>query len=93
MPMIHKLFVACLCAALPPFSAQALVGGAAEDSSFASATLMVLHRGARGAGFCTGVVIAPDVVLTAAHCVGGAADTRVHFRDGDARPLLERPRA
>lgn len=47
---------------------------------------MVLHD--RG-GICSGVVIAPDVVLTAAHCVPAGAAVRVHFREGGQPVLLQ----
>lgn len=44
-------------------------------------------------GMCSAVVIAPDVVLTAAHCVTGASDHRVHFRGDDGTPVLIGPKA
>ena len=49
---------------------------------------MVLKREGNAAGFCSGVVVAPDAVLTAAHCAGALADTRVHFRDARGQPVL-----
>jgi hypothetical protein len=42
-------------------------------------------------GVCTAVVLAPDVVLTAAHCVAGAAEHRVHYRQPDGSPALVVP--
>lgn len=89
MRIAKKIMIACLCAPLTGAGAQALVGAAAEDNSFAATTLMVLQRGARGSGFCTGVVVARNVVLTAAHCVGSAQDTRVHFREGGGRQTTQ----
>ena len=68
--------------------AFALVGPAGDGGAFAPYTLMVLKRSTRGAGFCSGVVVARDVVLTAAHCVGSADDTRLHFRDGGGAPAI-----
>ena len=44
-------------------------------------------------GVCSAVVLAPDVVLTAAHCVTGAAEHRVHFRDEAGEPVLIVPAA
>lgn len=48
---------------------------------------MVLHD--RG-GLCTGTVLAPDVVLTAAHCVPAGAQIRVHYRE-QGQPVLAEP--
>ena len=39
-------------------------------------------------GVCSAVVVAPDVVLTAAHCVAGAPDHRVHWRGEAGEPVL-----
>ena len=50
---------------------------------------MVLN--ARG-GVCTGVVLAPEIVLTAAHCLVGSAEIRIHYRDG-SDPVLIAPAA
>jgi Trypsin len=66
-------------------SASALVGSASEDRSFARHVVMVVKRGANQAGICTGVVIAPQIVLTAAHCLAAPKDMRVVFRDGASR--------
>lgn len=77
--------VAALACAAP---AGAVVGGAGEDGRFANKVVMVLTRGGDKAGFCTGVVIAPRVVLTAAHCLRPIHDMAVHFRDEKGRPVL-----
>jgi hypothetical protein len=37
-------------------------------------------------GVCSGIVLARDVVLTAAHCVMGANEYRVHYRGPDGSP-------
>ncbi len=68
-------------------NARALVGDAREETSLAPYTLMLLTRAPRASGFCTGVVVARDVVLTAAHCVTRLDDTRVYFKDGD-KPVV-----
>ena len=68
--------------------AGAVVGGASEDGRFANQLVMVLTRGGDKAGFCTGIVLAPRAVLTAAHCLRPAQDMAVHFRDEQGRPVL-----
>ena len=62
--------------------ALSLVGPATEDQSFAAHVVMVLKRGGGQAAFCTGVVLAPQVVLTAAHCAAAIGDMRIYYRDG-----------
>ena len=39
---------------------------------------------------CSAVMVAPDVLLTAAHCVAGSREFRVHFRDQAGEPVLSR---
>jgi hypothetical protein len=71
----------------------ALVGPAREAPEFAPYVVTVLDksgggRGGGGASFCTASVIAPDVVLTAAHCVSNLSNTRVFFRGGHSQLVL-----
>jgi hypothetical protein len=40
---------------------------------------------------CTAVAVARDAVLTAAHCVTGAREHRVHFRDETGQPTFIEP--
>ena len=68
--------------------APALVGASVPGGALASAVVMVLNRWVGGAGFCSGVVVAQNVVLTAAHCVSSPKDTRIYFRDETGRPVL-----
>lgn len=75
--------------AVLPFPALAVVGGR-EGGSMAAETLMVLND--RG-GVCSAIVAAPDIVLTAGHCVGAPASLRVHYRDGNGEAVLLQPRA
>jgi len=68
--------------------ARAVVGPARDAAGFADRIVMVLARGGEGSGFCTGIVLAPRIVLTAAHCLRPAADMVVHFRDSAGQPIL-----
>ncbi len=92
--MLSKPFTLCttvlwLAAACP---ASAIVGGMA-DETLSTSTIMVLKS---NGGVCSGVVIAPDVVLTAAHCATGADEYRIHYRgdqSSDGGPVLITPAA
>jgi hypothetical protein len=84
--LMQILAAAGACAMASP--ALSIVGPASEDQSFAAHVVMVLKRSVGRAGFCTGVVVAPRAVLTAAHCVTAVKDMRVHYRDGAGQPVL-----
>ncbi len=71
------------CALVAP-QAAAIVGGQAGGPVETSAVMVLHDRG----GICSGVVIAPEVVLTAAHCVPAGAAVRVHFREAGQPVLL-----
>jgi hypothetical protein len=81
-----------LCLALLPATtgAHAIIGGAADEGPLSRQSVMVLSS---NGGVCSAVVLAPDVVLTAAHCVTGAAEHRVHYRDETGEPVLIVPAA
>jgi hypothetical protein len=66
-------------------TAQGIVGGQTGGPLDASAVMVLHDRG----GVCTGVVVAPDVILTAAHCVPQGAQLRVHYRETGQPVLLE----
>ena len=68
--------------------ALAITGPSETGAPFGDRIVMVLTRGGEGSGFCTGIVVAPSLVLTAAHCLHEARDTLVHFRDAEGRPVL-----
>ncbi len=69
--------------------AFAIVKGRSEPA-LAPQAVMVL--GSKGS-FCSAIVLAPTVLLTAAHCVTGSSDYRVHWRDQDGQPVLQEPKA
>src|ERR671921_503589 len=77
-------------ALLMPSAAGAVVGGSEDKGPLSRSTVMVLSS--KG-GVCSAVVLARDVVLTAAHCVTGAPEHRVHFRDETGEPVLLTPSA
>jgi Trypsin len=68
--------------ALPAF---AVVGPASDGAQWQKHVVMVLSRSGARAGFCTGVVLTRAIILTAAHCVSNASDTRAYL---PGRPLL-----
>lgn len=87
---MKRLIALLLATALGAPQAKAIVGGAEDLGPLARQSVMVLSS---NGGVCSAVVIADDVVLTAAHCVTGAAEHRVHFRDGTGEPVLIVPSA
>ena len=72
----------CLGVSLP---AAAMVGGAGKPAR-AIANAVVVVVGSRG-NFCSGAALAPDLVLTAAHCVLPGADYKI-VEYGAAQPEL-----
>src|SRR4051794_2668539 len=90
MTVERRFRLALLALALSASGAHAIVGGAEDAGPLARSTLMVLSS--RG-GVCSAVVVDRDVVLTAAHCVTGADEFRVHFRDETGQPVLIAPNA
>jgi secreted trypsin-like serine protease len=75
---------ALICLLLSCWPAAAMVGGAtAPPDSIARALVLIV--GSRG-NFCTGAALAPDLVLTAAHCVLPGADYKiVEYERGEPR--------
>ncbi|MGH6819753.1 MAG: trypsin-like serine protease, partial [Methylocella sp.] len=80
--------LACLSGMVLTAPVFALVGPAREAPELAPYVVTVLDKigngggGGGGPSFCTASVIAPDVVLTAAHCVSNLSNTRVFYRGG-----------
>ena len=81
---MRRLALAFLLAWSAP--AAAMVGGAAPADP-AVARHVVLIVGSRGT-FCTGVAIARDLVLTAAHCTLPGADYKLMELDAHHQPTL-----
>ncbi len=66
--------------------AHAIVGGAApSDESIGQSVVTIV--GSRG-NFCTGTLIAPDLVLSVAHCVGPGATYKIVDYGADRQPQL-----
>jgi hypothetical protein len=73
--------------------AVAIVGGSAADASVARSLVMVL---AEGGVACTGIVVAPQAVLTAGHCLPRGRQIRVYAPaagEGTQSPHLITPLA
>jgi hypothetical protein len=71
----RSLLAALACLTAAPLPAAAIVGGAgAAPDSIARAVVLIV--GSRG-NFCSGVALARDLVLTAAHCVLPGADYKI----------------
>lgn len=89
---MKQLLRLCACLAgliLLSSSAGAVVGGLEDAGPVAQASVMVVTP----MGMCSAVALAPDVVLTAAHCLDGVKEYRVHFRDAAGKPVLLAPSA
>lgn len=68
-------------------SAMAIVGGAPEVPGAPSQPEVML-LGSRG-NFCTGALIAPDLVLTAAHCVIAGYEYKLYELTPDRKVILK----
>jgi V8-like Glu-specific endopeptidase len=69
-------------------SAEAIVGTSEIDTDDGDRVVTLLTKGPEGAGFCSAVVLAPRVVLTAAHCVRSPQDVVVLTRTESGEPKL-----
>src|SRR5262244_319270 len=85
--MYRAALALCLVVTPLPGSAFAMVGGA-PPADPDIARHLVLLVGSRG-NSCSGVAIARDLVLTAAHCVQPGADYKLVIFDATHQPQLE----
>ena len=84
MKKLASFIVAVLLLATHP--ADAIVGGGTlQTEGVARAVVTIV--GSRG-NFCTGSLIAPQLVLTVAHCVQPGADYKIVDRGADGQPQL-----
>jgi secreted trypsin-like serine protease len=67
--------------------AYAIVGGGAPSADGVGRSVVTIV-GSRG-NFCTGALIAPKIVLTAAHCVQPGADYKIVEYGADRQPSLQ----
>jgi hypothetical protein len=79
--------IAFACALLSLLPAAAMVGGAQPTSEGAGRAVVML-TGSHGT-FCSGVALARDLVLTAAHCVLPGADYKLVEFDAARQPALK----
>lgn len=79
-----KLFAAGLALAATP--AAAMVGGAPADETGLGRSVVTII-GSRG-NFCSGAVIAPNLVLSAAHCIKPGADYKIVLYDAQRAPQV-----
>jgi len=78
--------VAAAIALLSASSAHAIVGGGAPSTEGVARSIVTIV-GSRG-NFCTGSLITPKIVLTAAHCVQPGADYRI-VDNSSGQPALQ----
>ena len=78
--MLSFLFIVASRADMHPM----IIGGVevAPNDPIAKSTVFIEGQLIRSSFYCTGSIIAPDLILTAGHCLGGAGNARltVYFR-------------
>jgi hypothetical protein len=83
MKLARTIAALALLSASPVY---AIVGGGAPSTEGVARSVLTIV-GSRG-NFCTGALIAPNIVLTAAHCVQPGAEYRI-VEYGGAQPTLQ----
>jgi len=84
MKRLLRIFAGLTLLAVAP--AHAIVGGGAPSVDGVARSVVTIV-GSRG-NFCTGALIAPKIVLTAAHCVQPGADYKIVDYGADKQPSL-----
>jgi len=82
--LLRMVAVSALLAAAP---ADAIVGGGAPSADGVGRSVVTIV-GSRG-NFCTGALVAPKIVLTAAHCVQPGADYKIVEYGADKQASLQ----
>src|SRR5712671_6150159 len=85
MKTMSRMIAGLALVAIAP--AYAIVGGGAPSVEGVARSIVTIV-GSRG-NFCTGAVIAPKIVLTAAHCVQPGADYKIVEYGADKQPSLQ----
>ena len=85
MKILARIIVGLALLAVTP--ANAIVGGGAPSAEGVGRSVVTIV-GSRG-NFCTGALIAPKIVLTAAHCVQPGADYKIVEYGADKQPSLQ----
>lgn len=85
MKLLVRIFAGLALLAVAP--AYAIVGGGAPSVDGVARSVVTIV-GSRG-NFCTGAMIAPRIVLTAAHCVQPGADYKIVDYGADKQPSLQ----
>ncbi len=85
MKILARIIVGLALLAVTP--AYAIVGGGAPSADGVGRSVVTIV-GSRG-NFCTGALISPRIVLTAAHCVQPGADYKIVEYSADKQPSLQ----
>ncbi len=84
MKLLYRVIASLALLATP---AHAIVGGGAPSAAGVGRSVVTIV-GSRG-NFCTGTLIAPTLVLTAAHCVQPGATYKIVEYGADRQPQLQ----